>query len=534
MSRLGQPGGVVGQTLERDAVVEADVCVIGSGAGGAVTAARLARAGLRVVVLEEGGYFTSERFTMSEEDCYPNLYQEAGTRTTKDLSVAIFQGRAVGGTTVVNWTTCFRTPERTLARWRSHHGVDGLDLETLRPHYEAVEERLSIARIPLDKVNRNNRLLYDGCRALGYEAETLHRNVIGCSFTGYCGMGCPVDLKQSMLLTYLPDAMAAGATVVSRCRVDRLVHAGGRVTELRGRLLDAFGIAETGVSLTVRAKRFVASAGAIGTPALLLRSELPDPHQRVGKRTFLHPVVVSGAEYEEPVEGYYGAPQGVASHQFADRGDEVGYFLEASPVYPMLLATGFPGFGVRHRATMARLPFFAAHLAIAIDGHHDGEEGGTVRLLPSGRPQLDYTPSAKTYAAFRHAQKTLARIQLATGAKRILSFHADPVEVRSEAELSRFDAAPYAPTQVGVFSAHQMGGSGMSADPRQGVVRSRDLGHHHVENLHVIDGSVFPTSTGVNPQLSIYGLAHLVSGRLAETLGGATDGAEATEAPVAG
>lgn len=518
MKVLNQAGVVEGQTLQENQTLEADVCIVGSGAGGAVTAARLAQAGLRVIVLEEGGYFTSEHFTMEEETAYPNLYQEAAQRTTEDLSVSIFQGRAVGGTTVVNWTTCFRTPESTLARWRSHHEVSGLDAETLNPHWDAVEARLSIAQIPLDKVNRNNRLLWDGCEKMGWSKDTLYRNVIGCALSGYCGMGCPVDLKQSMLLTYLPDAMSAGATVLSRCRVTQLEHDGARIRAVRGRFLDAFGLEPTGVEITVRARRFVLSAGAIGSPALMLQSRIPDPHDRIGKRTFLHPVIVSGAEYKEPVEGYWGAPQGVASHHFAERDGGVGYFLEAAPVYPLLMATSFPSFGAVHRSTMKRLQHFAAHLAIAIDGHQDGEEGGQVRLLASGRPQLDYTPSPKTFEAFRDAQMNLARLQLATGAERITTFHSDPIEIRAEKDLAKLEAAPFGPNELGVFSAHQMGGSGLSDNPRRGVVRPSDLRHHQVENLHVIDGSVFPTSCGVNPQLSIYGLAHLVSGRLAEAM----------------
>ncbi|MEL6188284.1 MAG: NAD(P)-dependent oxidoreductase, partial [Myxococcota bacterium] len=298
VSAADRPGVLEGQTLERDVSVDADMCIIGSGAGGSVAAARLAQSGLRVVVLEEGGYFTSERFTMKEEDCYPNLYQEAAQRATADLSVSIFQGRAVGGTTVVNWTTCFRTPESTLERWRLHHAVSGLERATLDPHWEAVEERLSIQQIPIEKVNRNNRLLWDGCEAMGWSKDTLHRNVIGCALTGYCGMGCPVDLKQSMLITYLPDAMTAGATVISRCRVERLEHDGRHITSVKARCLDAFGLSETGPSVTVRARRYVLSAGAINTPALMIRSGLPDPHDRAGKRTFLHPVIASGAEYE--------------------------------------------------------------------------------------------------------------------------------------------------------------------------------------------------------------------------------------------
>jgi choline dehydrogenase-like flavoprotein len=205
-----QPGLTEAQTLERDLELTADVCIVGSGAGGAVAADVLTDAGLKVLVVEEGGYFTRERFRMREEECYPHLYQESAQRTSKDLSVAIYQGRAVGGTTVVNWTTCFRTPDETVERWRQHHGVGEVDSAALRPWFERAEARLNIRPIPLEDVNLNNRLLWDGCKALGFEVETLHRNTAGCIKSGYCGMGCPVDAKQSMLLTYLPDAMTKG------------------------------------------------------------------------------------------------------------------------------------------------------------------------------------------------------------------------------------------------------------------------------------------------------------------------------------
>lgn len=225
---------------------------------------------------------------------------------------------------------------------------------------------------------------------------------------------------------------------------------------------------------------------------------------------------MSAGEYEGEVHGYHGAPQGVASHHHAHRGDDVGFFLEAAPLYPLLMATAMPAWGTQHRETMEHLPRFAAHIALAIDGHHDGEEGGRVEVLPSGRPALDYVVSDKIWAAFREAQKVMARVQLASGAKRIMTLHNEPLIMTSEADLARIDDAPYAPNRVAVFSAHQMGGCGMSDEPKRGVVRSEDLRHHQLENLHVIDGSVFPTSCGVNPQLSIYGLAHLMATRLIE------------------
>lgn len=510
-----KPGVVEGQTLEGETEVQADVCIVGSGAGGAVAAEAFQKAGLKVIVLEEGGYFTQDRFRMRESDAYPNLYQESAQRTSKDLSISIFQGRAVGGGTVVNWTTCFRTPDETLDRWRTHHSVGHVDAPALIPHWDAIEDQLGINKIPLKLVNRNNRLLWDGCKALGLQVDTLKRNVRGCAQTGYCGMGCPIDAKQSMLVTTLPEAMDHGATVVSRCRVERLESSGGQITAAKCKLMDAFGIGFTGATVTVKAKQFVLAAGAIGSATVLIRSGLPDPHDRAGRRTFLHPVVVAAGEYDgEEVHGYHGAPQGVASHHYADRGEKVGFFIEAAPLYPLLMATAVPMWGVRHRALMQKLPKFAAHIALAIDGHHDGEDGGRVNVLPSGRPQLDYTISDPVWEGLREASKVLAKLQLASGAKRTMSMHTDPLVMRTEGDIGQLDNARFEANRVSVFSAHQMGGCGMSDDPKKGVVRSEDLRHHHVANLHVMDGSVFPTSCGVNPQLSIYGLSRLISHRL--------------------
>lgn len=510
-----EAGVIEGQTLHGHQSFGADVCIVGSGAGGAVTAAVLAARGLKVVVLEEGGYFTHARFRMRESDAFPQLYQEAGQRVTDDLSVAVFQGRAVGGTTVVNWTTSFRTPDALLEHWRKKHAAGGLDPAALAPHFEAVERRLNVQEIPLELLNRGNRALYDGCRALGYEVHPLRRNVLGCAHLGYCGYGCPIDAKQSMLVSFLPDAMNAGATVISRCRVDRLVLEGGRATSVEGTFLDALGLTPTGATLKLTAKYFILSAGAIGTPAILLRSGAPDPHERTGARTFLHPVVAQLGELDEPADGFRGAPQGVASHHFADRGEEVGYFLETAPVQPMLMALAIPGFGTAHTEQLKRIRHAVPHLALMIDGLHEGEEGGRVRLRPSGTAALDYRVSPKIWAAMRHAQKTLARVQLAAGMKRSSTGHTQAIVVEKEADLARIDRADYGPSRLGVFSAHVMGGAGLSDDPKRGVVRSEDLRHHQLANVHVADGSVFPTSLGVNPQLSIYGLAHWASTRWA-------------------
>ena len=509
------PGVLEGQTVTGDLEIGCDVCIIGSGPGGAVTAELLAKAGFVVVVLEEGGWFTKERFRQREDEAYPLLYQDGGQRTTKDTAITILQGRAVGGGTVVNWTTCFRTPDDVVDVWRTRHGATSVSIADLTPHWEAMEKRLNIAEIPLDVANRNNRTLYDGAKALGIVAAPVKRNVLGCAMTGSCGHGCPLDAKQSMLVTLLPDAVKAGAAVVSRCRVERIRYEGGRAVAVEGVMLDAFGREPTGARITVKPRMVVVSGGAINTPALLLRSDTPDRSGLLGHRTFLHPVVGSVALFTEPVRAFQGAPQSIASHAFARRADEVGYFLEAGPIHPMLASTAYPGFGRDHLAFMKLLPYVAAHLVITIDGFHDDVVGGRVSVAPSGRPVLEYPIVERQWRALKDGQKKLAEIGFAAGAHTIATGHDPPLKMTSKDDIKRVDDMPYEPCKVAVFSAHQMGGCAMSDDPKRGVVRSSDLRHHDVDNLFVVDGSVFPTSLGVNPQLSIYGLARLAATRIA-------------------
>jgi choline dehydrogenase-like flavoprotein len=503
-----------GSAAAADLALDADVCVIGSGAGGAVVASVLAAAGVSVLLVEEGGYYGAADFDMREAHMVPKLYQEAMQRTTADLAISVLQGRAVGGTTVVNWTTSFRTPEDVVAHWAARHHVGGFRYADLVPHYEAIEARLSINKVDEAAMNRNNRKFYEGCKAKGFEVETTRRNVYQCLQTGYCGTGCPVNAKRSMLVTLIPDAIDAGARLLFRCRVDRLEAASGEVRAAHCTLLDATGYGTTGRRATLKAKRFILAGGAINSPAVLLRSGL-DSGGVVGTRTFLHPVVGSTGLYDETIEAFYGAPQSAASHAFAHRGSDVGFFMETSPGYPVLAATAMPGFGDAHRKLMVDVARRTVHIALAIDGFHDDVPGGTVRLRPSGAPLLDYPIVPRLWEAFRTGQKRLAEIAFASGAREVTTLHDPAITLTSPKDIERLDHAPWEPCRVGVFTAHQMGGCRMGDDPKDSVVRSEDLRHHALKNLHVIDGSVFPTSLGVNPQESIYGLARLMATRLA-------------------
>ena len=509
-----------GNSLRDDKTLEADVCVIGSGAGGAVAAERLAHAGKRVVILEEGGYHTAEEFTMREMQMMELLYQDKGARATKDLSIMVLQGRAVGGGTVINGTICYRTPEQTVERWREDHGVT-ITHEELVPHWERTEQRLNIQKIPLELVNKNNRVLWDGAKKLGWQVDTTMRNVKNCAHLGYCFMACPTDAKQAMHITLLPDAMRAGADLYADCRVDTIEASGRKIATVRASVLDTTTHQPTGAKVTVNAKWVVLAGGAINSPALLLRSKLGNASGRVGKRTFLHPVVASLSEFDEPVDLYYGSTATMGSHQWAYWGaDRKGFFMEVAALHPSGAGSLMPGFGKAMQDRMGKLNHMNVVGSLIMDGFDTGDfdEGATVTLGDRGQPVVDYKWSEKLCEAMREGQRRAAQVQLAAGARRAMPTHSAAPVIESEADLKKLDNLKYGPNLQPNVTYHQMGGCCMGADSKTSVVDS-NLRHHEFDNLFVLDGSVFPTSLGVNSQHSIYGIASYGVAKLIEAMG---------------
>ena len=279
----------------------------------------------------------------------------------------------------------------------------------------------------------------------------------------------------------------------------------------------------TGRKLRVNARCIVAAGGGINTPGLLLRSQLPDPHSRLGKRTFLHPVLLSVADMPEVVDGWQGAPQSIYTDEFLWRdgvAGRVGYKIEAAPVYPMLFMSLAGRMGKTHMERSAsRYRNAQVLIGLLRDGFHDESAGGSVHLRDDGSPVLDYSMSRYLWEGAYQAWASMARIQFAAGAREVLPLHSDASPYASLAQAERaIPALPANAMGAGIFSAHVMGGCAMGGDARDSVIDSEGR-HHQVENLYVIDGSAFPTSLGVNPQMSIYGLAARNATRLALALG---------------
>ena len=509
--------------LERDLEIEADVAIVGSGAGGGVTAEILAQAGLKVAIIEEGPLASSTDFRMREREAYPQLYQESAGRQSLDKSITILQGRCVGGSTTVNWTSSFRTPQRTLGYWKESLGLTSMDEAALAPWFQRMEERLAIAPWAVAP-NENNDLLRRGCEKLGIATGAIQRNVKGCFNLGYCGMGCPTNAKQSMLVTTIPAALDRGATLVHRARVARLVLARDRVVSL-----EAYGVAGNGAAplpyrVRVRAKHFVIAAGAIGSPGVLLRSAVPDPALTLGKRTFLHPTVVSAGVMAQRVEGYFGAPQSIYSDHFLDAqalDGPAGYKLESAPMHPILVGITLPGFGEEHARWMAGFPHVQVVIALLRDGFHPQSKGGRVVLRGDGSAVLDYAMSPYLWEGTRRAFLTMAEIQFAAGAQAVKPMHENARGTNSWREArAEIEGLPMRALATRVVSAHVMGGCTMGREPRSSVVDESGR-HHQLANLSVHDASVFPTSVAANPQLSIYATAARLAAGLAKSLAAA-------------
>ena len=513
---LGGPHGVA------PAVITCDVAIVGSGAGAGITAELLSAAGLSVVIVEEGPLRSSSDFKQLESEAYPTLYQESASRRTADKAIAILQGRCVGGSTTVNWTSSFRTPSCTLQYWRDQFGLAEMTDEAMAPWFQQAETRLSIGPW-LALPNENNQLLRTGAARLGIPAAAIMRNVKACHNLGSCGMGCPTNAKQSMLVTSLPAALDRGATLLVQTRVQRIRIDGQRAQGLECVPVAINGAQAAGPGTSITARHVVVAGGAINSPALLMRSKAVDPHGVLGTRTFLHPVVLSAATFKQRVEGWSGAPQTLYSDHFLDVDPidgPIGYKLEAPPVHPIIFSLTVTGFGAEQAAALKQFPHTHALLALLRDGFHPLSVGGKVGLRSDGSPELDYPLNDFVMDGARRALLSMAEIQFAAGARTVTPSHelASPYVTWADARAG-IAALPMTPLLTRVFSAHVMGGCAMARRPEQGVVQP-DGRHWQLQGLSIHDGSLFPTSIGANPQLSIYGLVARLATGLAKSLSG--------------
>lgn len=498
-------GVLQGGELIRPLTLTADVVVVGSGAGGAMLAAEVSRAGRHVVVLEEGEYHRPGDFNQREGDMLPRLFQDGGGRQTSDGAVTILSGRGAGGSTVHNTNLCKRAPAEILDRWVHEHGAHGWSASELDADYQAVEAELAVTPIREDEVNPHNALFRRGVQRLGWRGGLLQHNRRGCARSGFCELGCAFDAKQNALKILLPQLLQRGGVLACGLHAERVVVRGGRATAVTGHTVRADG--ERGVEFTVSARAIVAAGSAIGSAVLFDRSGLPDPHRTAGRSLRLHPSLAVAGWFDQPVEAWRGIPQSFECTEKLSYtpGAVDRCWLIPAFAHPAGFSGLLPGFGRAHAAAMQSYARVAALAAML----HD-ETRGEVDSDRHGRPRIRYALSPADATALLRGVQAAGEVLFAAGAQQVLVPLARPLVARQPAELTALLAHRYRPLDPLLTSVHPMGSLPLGSDPRRSVVDPSGR-HHYVAGLYVADGSLFPTSIGGPPQLTIYAAARKIA-----------------------
>jgi long-chain-alcohol oxidase len=514
---LGPPQDPPPRTIEPlevtgDVTLDCDVVVVGSGAGGGTAAAVLAEAGLDVVIVEAGRYFSEADFDGAELSGFDRLYVNGGGMASADGSVGLLAAQGLGGTTLVNYTYSFRTPEGVRREWAQEHGLDAVASEEFDRSVDAVWERIGVNAehsIP----SRRDETIREGFDKLGWDWDVMQRNVRGCTeeVCRLCHYGCQLGAKQSTLKTWVQDAHDAGTRVLVETRAERVLIEGGKAAGVEARTA-------AGHAVTVRARAVVSACGALHTPALLARSGVRS--KALGKHLRLHPVLVMWGQFDEPVRPWEGMLASTYSDQDADMdGDGYGVKYEHVAIPPSILLSFSPWRGGRQHAELMQALPYTGGLGVLLRDHGVGE----VRTGRDGEPIVRYKLTPDDVDHMRRGVRGAASVVQAMGARRVYSSHSKWVayEPGANGGLDGFmrdaDACGWGAGQAQMVSFHIMGSARMGRSAADSVCDPSGQ-VWDTPGLYVLDGAAFPTASGVNPMVTIESLAHMNARALAAKL----------------
>jgi choline dehydrogenase-like flavoprotein len=495
---------------DRDVHESVDVAVVGSGPGGAVAAKELADAGLRVALLEEGPAFTPPEYRIDGGISMARTMREGGLRATVGTVMPTMQAICLGGGSLVNSAICNRAPDFVLDRWCERFALKHTTAADLEPHYRAVGDALGIAATPENVQGRRNLLFRDGCAALGIDCEPIARNVRGCRGSGECFTGCRSRAKQSMDITYVPDALRGGACVLTSARVEAVRVDGRRATGVEGRIVAPF-TGRPSHRFRIDARAVVLAAGCMATPVLLAKSgDLANRSGQVGGNLQFHPGVAVMGIFPDPVHPQFGATQGYQSKHFL----RDGFKLETLWAPPAVLAVRMPGAGLALKQRLAEVPYSAIWDAI---GSCNLSLGRVVPRRGGLDPRIEWRLHPEDTPILARALYELCRIFFAAGALRVLpGVHGIPETLHSLEEAEILRTRPIRPDQLVLGGNHAFCTTRMHGDPARGVVD--ELGRcHDFDNLYIADSGVFPQCPSVNPMWTVMALAR----RTAQAVAGA-------------
>ncbi len=514
---LPEPAGSLGDLEPRGESEECDVAIVGSGAGGAVAAATLAEAGLDVLVLEAGDHYNRDNYPADRLEAVTELYRDAGLTIAEGRPpIPVPVAKAIGGTTVINSGTCFRAPDSILEAWRSEFGISWAG--DLAEDYAEAEEFLRVTRLDPERMGRNGQLAMEGAAALGYSGGPISRNAGSCVQCSSCPYGCTIDAKQGMHVSYLPRAVAAGARVRAGVEAQGILVEDGRAVGVACAAREAGGRRP----FTVRARRAViAAGGALGTPELLLRSDLGGP--QVGRNFHIHPACWVGARYEEEVRGW----DGVMQSFYVDQWEASQRVLLEATFTPLAFGGAWlVGTGLEHQRAMLG---FGQIGSIGVQLRDLSE--GRVGLANEGALRATYKLSDEDARQITFGIARAAEVHFAAGATEVYP-NIPRAGVLRPGDLHRFESTRFRPSELRLEAFHPMGTARISADPRRGVC-APDGSVRGTRDLYVADASLFPTAPGVNPMMTIIAFAKQVSRGIAEGCVSSPAAAGAEGAPAA-
>jgi len=481
-----------------------DVVIVGSGAGGGTVAkelAHLCREGMRIAVLEWGPKLKDEEFTGREAEMAERLYFDKGGFLTRDRAMTLAFARAYGGSTVVYTGTSLLLPEEVLSRW----GVPELEHADLRRRSEKYLTENNVHLLEKEKINDNNRHFLEACRTLGYRVAQFPVNVKGCQGSGLCNLGCPNAAKQGTNRVQLPVAEAAGVEVITNCRVERIGDRECLATVVNPPFGERSRWREG--RYRIRARAIVVAAGAVNSPALLLRSRLPVRLPALGRYFTTHPALILVGEHDRPITNFYGHPKSYYCDHFVE---SANFLLETCMYFPFTTAKNLIGFGAEHADLMSRMNRMQMILVLAVD---PALPENRVTVDSAGEPVVHYRFTDEVMDALVESQRVAARIFFAAGCRRVHApagtrFFLDADEANRLEELITREAFKLG--KVSISSAHLMGGCRMGTDPATSVTDAWGQ-VHGVPWLFVADASLFPMCSEINPYVTIMALADRVA-----------------------
>ena len=482
--------------LQKNKTWNADVCIIGTGAGGSSVASEFSRRGKKVIMVEAGEFILPKQMNQREQDMFPKLFFEGGARRTRDKSIRVIHGKGVGGSTLHNINLCKKPPKELIDHWE----LPNFTHENFINSVNQVWEDLKVSQIDDSYRNTANELFKTGIDKLGFSGGPLFHNRMGCYQSGFCELGCSFNAKMNALRVYIPQVVNAGGIILSETRAIKLHHTSKKVTHLNCEVINTAG--EKVSTQVIKAKKFISAAGAIESPLLFQRSQLPDPNNQVGNNLRLHPGVVALGVFDQEVNCWQGIPQSYECDEFLNfsKDPEVNrVWLITSSAHPIGASSIVPGFGHEHRRMMKYYP----HIVPVTPMIHDFS-AGRVSSSFAGGVDINYSLIQSDRRQLSIGLKKASEILLAAGAKKVIIPTRSPMEFKNFSDVKKADFT-ILNWDLDMVAVHPMGSLSMGENVKTSAINS-NLRYHHLNNLYVADASVYPTSLGIPPQISTYSI----------------------------